>query len=34
MPVFAIVFLILTENYSRTIQNISVLKFIREFSEQ
>ena len=34
MFVFAILFLTFTESCSRTFQNISVLKFIQEFSEQ
>ena len=34
MPVLAILFLTLTENCSGTFQNISILKFIREFWEQ
>ena len=34
MSVFAILFLVLTENCSGTTQNISVLKFVHEFSEQ
>ena len=34
MYVFAILFLTLSENYSRKIQNISIVKTICKFSEQ